>query len=63
MDINDNFRLEEELSRHEGRRESAGEWSCDMWQETVAKQTQEEAKGTHYEDRGEEEDGAQGKSW
>ena len=39
MDINDKFRLEEELFGSEGRRESKGEWSCDTLQETAAKQT------------------------
>ena len=39
MDVNDDFRLEEELSGSEGGRESVGGASCDTWQETVAKQT------------------------
>ena len=39
MDVNDDFRLEEELFGSEGGRESAGEWSSDAPQEIVAKQT------------------------
>ena len=39
MDVNDDFRLEEELSGSEGGRESAGGASCDMRQETAAKQS------------------------
>ena len=39
MDVNNDFRLEEELFGSEGGRESAREWSSDMPQETVAKQT------------------------
>ena len=39
MDVNDDFRLEEELSRSEGGRKSAGGWSFDTQQETIAKQT------------------------
>ena len=39
MDVNNNFRLEEELFGSEGGRESEGEWSSDTPQETVAKQT------------------------
>ena len=39
MDVNNNFRLEEELFGTEGGRQSAGEWSSDMAQETAAKQT------------------------
>ena len=38
MDVNDDFRLEEELSRSEGGRESAGGASSDTRQETAAKQ-------------------------
>ena len=61
MDVNDNFRMEEELSRSEGCRESVGGWSSDTRQETVAKQTRKRPR-RRREDRGEEEDGAQGKS-
>ena len=39
MNVNDNFCLEEELSRSKGGRESAGEWSSNTRQETIAKQT------------------------
>ena len=39
MDVNDNFRVEEEVSGSEGRRESAGGASCDTRQETTAKQS------------------------
>ena len=39
MDVNDDFWLEEELSRSEGRRESVGGASCDTQQETAAKQS------------------------
>ena len=39
MDVNGNFRLEEELFGSEGGRESVGEWSCETLQETMAKQT------------------------
>ena len=39
MDVNNNFRLEEELFGSEGGRESVGEWSFDTPQETAAKQT------------------------
>ena len=39
MDVNDDFRLEEELFGSEGRRESRGEWSSNTLQEIVAKQT------------------------
>ena len=39
MDVNNDFRLEEELSGSEGGRESAGGPSSDMRQETAAKQT------------------------
>ena len=39
MDVNDNFRLELEVFGSKGGREFAGEWSCEMSQETVAKQT------------------------
>ena len=39
MDVNDDFRLEEELSGSEGGRESAGGASSDTRQETATKQT------------------------
>ena len=39
MDVNNNFQLEEELSRSEGGRESAGGASSNTRQETAAKQT------------------------
>ena len=39
MDVNDDFRLEEQLFGSEGGRESTGEWSSDTPQETTAKQT------------------------
>ena len=39
MDVNDDFRVEEELSGSEGGRESAGGASCDTRQETAAKQS------------------------
>ena len=61
MDVNDDFRLEQELSGSESRRESVWGASCDTRQEIAAKTKQEEAKRTYRKDRG-EEDGAQGKS-
>ena len=39
MEVNDNFRLEDELFGSESRRASAREWSCQMLQETIAKET------------------------
>ena len=39
MDVNDDFRVEEELSGSEGGRESAGGANCDTQQETAAKQS------------------------
>ena len=39
MDVNDDFRLEEELFGRKGGRESAGGWSSNTQQETTAKQT------------------------
>ena len=39
MDVNNIFRLEEELFGSEGRRESVRGWSSDAQQETTAKQT------------------------
>ena len=39
MDVNDDFRLEEELSGSEGGRESMGGASCDTRQETATKQS------------------------
>ena len=39
MDVNDNFRVEEELFGSEGGRESAGGGSCDTRQETATKQS------------------------
>ena len=62
MDVNDDFRLEEELSGSEGNREFAG--GCQFWHAAgnYSKTNQEEAKRTYRKDRGEEQDGAQGKS-
>ena len=39
MEINNDFRLNEELFGSEGGRESAGEWRFGMLQETAANQT------------------------
>ena len=39
MDVNDDFHSEEELFASESGRESAGEWSCETPQETMATQT------------------------
>ena len=41
MNVNDDFHLEEELSRSEGGREFAEGWSSDTRQETTVKQTNE----------------------
>ena len=44
MDVNDDFRVEEELSGSEGGRESAGGASCDTRQETTAKQSRKKRR-------------------